>query len=266
MMSTQFADRTAIITGGNAGIGQATAERLASAGADVCIVGRTRERLEEVVTKITAGGGKCWSVAADVSFEDDIAAVVDGALTRWGHIDMLVNNAGIDCNEPFLDASREGWERVLAVNLTAPFRLSQHVGRAMAERGRGAIVNVASIDAYGVDGTFVSYNVSKAGLLALTRQAATELAPFGVRVNSVSPGWTLTAMAAEALTDDELIMMRTQFDRVPMKRMVTTGEVANAIAYLASDEASGITGTDLVVDAGTLANLYIIETLKGQTP
>src|SRR5262245_43883629 len=261
-MTTRFSGHTAIITGGNAGIGQATAELLAAAGAEVCVVGRTRERLENVVSAITAAGGKCWCAPADVSREDDIAAVVDAALTRWGHIDILVNNAGIDVNEPFLQASREGWEQVLAVNLTAPFRLSQRVGRAMAEQGGGAIVNVASIDAYGVDGTFVSYNVSKAGLLALTRQAATELAPFGVRVNSVSPGWTLTAMAADALSDDELTTMRTQFDRVPMRRMVTTDEVANAIAYLAGDDASGITGTDLVVDGGTLANLYIIETLN----
>ena len=145
---------------------------------------------------------------------------------------------------------------------TALFRLSQLAARAMANQGKGVIVNIASIDAYGTDGTFASYSASKAALLALTRQAATELAPNGIRVNSVSPGWTMTAMAAGALTSDELAAMKTRFDRVPIQRMITPDEVASAVAYLASDAASAITGTDLVVDGGTLANLYIIETLN----
>src|SRR5262249_17700668 len=146
--------------------------------------------------------------------------------------------------------------------LTAPFRLSQLAARAMADRGQGAIVNIASIDAYATDGTFASYSASKAAVLALTRQAATELAPHGIRVNSVSPGWTLTAMAAGSPPPDELSAMKPRFDRVPLRRMITPDEVASAVAYLASDAASAITGTDLVVDGGTRANLYIIETLN----
>ena len=260
-MATEFAGRTALVTGGNTGIGEATAALLSAKGAEVCIVGRDLQRLTDVAERISAAGATCWSLCADLAVDDDLIRVVDTALDRWARIDVLINNAGIDDNEPFLTATREGWERVMAVNLTAPFRLSQLAARAMIDQGKGVIVNIASINAYGTDGTFASYNASKAALLALTRQAATELAASGIRVNSVSPGWTMTAMAAAALTPDELAAMKTRFDRVPMQRMITPDEVASAVAYLASDSASAITGTDLVVDGGTLANLYIIETL-----
>lgn len=262
-MSADFTGRTAVITGGNTGIGEASAALFASRGAQVCIVGRNSQRLDEVAARITAAGGQCWSVAADLANDNDLVRIVDTVLERSGSIDVLVNNAGIDVNEPFLEASREGWERVLAVNLTAPFRLTQLAAREMVTTGRGAVVNIASIDAYGTDGPYASYNASKAAILALTRQAATELAAAGIRVNSVSPGYTKTAMAEEALTLTAVEMDNIQgkFRRVPMQRMVTTDEVASAIVYLASDGASGITGTDLVVDGGTLANLYIIETL-----
>jgi 3-oxoacyl-[acyl-carrier protein] reductase len=261
-MAAEFSGRTAIVTGGNTGIGEAAAALLASRGAEVCIVGRNRQRLDGVADRITAAGGTCWSISADVADDDDLVRIVESARTRWGRIDVLINNAAIDVNEPFLEATREGWERVLAVNLTAPFRLSQLAGQAMVAQGNGAIVNVASVDAYGTDGTFASYNASKAALLALTRQSATELATAGIRVNSVSPGWTMTSLAADALTPGEFEEMKTRFNRVPLRRMITPDEVASAIAYLASDAASGITGTDLVVDGGTLANLYIIETLN----
>ena len=123
----------------------------------------------------------------------------------------------------------------------------------MANQGKGVIVNIASIDAYGTDGTFASYSASKAALLALTRQAATELAPSGIRVNSVSPGWTMTAMAAGALTSDELATMKTRFDRVPIQRMITPDEVASAVAYLASDLSAYVTGQNLLVDGGWTA-------------
>ncbi|MGW4339701.1 SDR family NAD(P)-dependent oxidoreductase [Rhodococcus koreensis] len=261
-MAADFTGRTIIVTGGNAGIGQAAAEKFARQGADVLIVGRSQETLRKVADGITGNGGTCWYHAADVSRDEEIAAVVDAALDRWGQIDVLVNNAGMHDEAPFLEATRAGWDRVLAVNLTAPFVFSQLVGRAMVARGRGAIINIASVDAYGTDGPFTSYNVSKAGLLALTRQVATELAAAGVRVNSVSPGWTMTAMVEDALSVENLDAMTNRYDRVPMKRMMTPDEVAAAITFLASDEASGITGTDVVVDGGTLANLYIIETLN----
>jgi NAD(P)-dependent dehydrogenase (short-subunit alcohol dehydrogenase family) len=256
---SRFEGRTALVTGGNTGIGEAAAALLTAKGAEVCIVGRIQQRLTDVAERISAAGATCWSLTADLAVDDHLVRVIETALDRWGRIDVLINNAGIDVNEPFLKATRQGWEHVLAVNLTAPFRLSQLAARAMANQRKGGFVNIASIDAYGTDGTFASYSVSKAALLALTRQAATELAPSGIRVNSVSPGWTMTAMAAGALTSDELATMKTRFDRAPIQRMITPDEVASAVAYLACDAASAITGTDLVVDGGTLANLYIIK-------
>jgi NAD(P)-dependent dehydrogenase (short-subunit alcohol dehydrogenase family) len=168
--------------------------------------------------------------------------IVDAALNRSSHLDVLINNAGIHINQPFLKTTRDGRNRVLAVNLVAPFRLIQLVAPVMAHTGRGANVNMSSIDAYGTDGNFASYNASMAAVLALTRQAATELASCGIRVNSVDPGWTEPSMAAAAVNADDLANMKNQFERVPIQRLITRDEVTSAIAFLVSDAASGITG------------------------
>jgi NAD(P)-dependent dehydrogenase (short-subunit alcohol dehydrogenase family) len=256
-----FEGKHVIVTGGGRGIGRAIVERFAADGADVLVLGRTQETLDATVRAVEAAGGKAWAEQADVTSTPDLHRVVAAATARWGRIDVLVNNAGIGIETPFLEIPEEEWDQVITTNLKAPFLLSQLVAREMAQTGGGAIVHIASIDASGGDGPYASYNASKAGLLGLNRTMALELAQHGIRVNCVSPGFTRTDMTEQGVPPGTLDYLLHDFDRVPMRRLVEPKEVAAACAYLASDDASGVTGIDLTVDCGLTANWYILETL-----
>ncbi len=174
---------------------------------------------------------------------------------------MLVNCAGIDHDSPFLDFPADEWHRVIGVNLTGAFLMGQQVARVMAASGGGAIVHISSIDAHGADGNQVAYNASKAGLLGLSRTMAMELARHGIRSNVVSPGYTATPLTRKYVGEEMYRYMTKDFDRIPQRRMATPEEVAAAILFLASDDAAAITGSELIVDGGTTANLYVVETL-----
>jgi NAD(P)-dependent dehydrogenase (short-subunit alcohol dehydrogenase family) len=257
----RFEGRRVIVTGGSQGIGKAVAERFAAEGADVLITGRRQEVLESVVAGIAGARGSAWAYRADVSAPADVAATVAAAVERWGRIDVLVNNAGIGEEVPFLEIELESWDRVLDTNLRGAFLMAQAVAREQVKSGGGAIVHIASIDGSGGDGPYASYNASKAGLLGLNRTMALELAEHGIRVNCVSPGFTHTEMTESAVPAELMDYLTTRFARVPMRRLVTTAEIAAAVAFLASDDASAITGIDLTVDCGLTANWYILETL-----
>jgi NAD(P)-dependent dehydrogenase (short-subunit alcohol dehydrogenase family) len=254
---SRFEGKGVIVTGAGRGIGRAIAQRFASEGADVMCLGRTREPLEETVELCGHG----FAHTADVAVAADADGAVAAALGRWERIDVLVNNAGIDDETPFLEIEDANWDAVVATNLRGPFLMSQRVARTMADRGGGVILHNASIDASGGDGPFASYNASKAGLLGLNRTMALELAVHGIRVNAVSPGFTHTDMTERAVGPKLIEYLTKEFDRVPMRRLVKPEEVAAAFAFLASDEASGITGINLTVDCGLTANWYILETL-----
>ena len=257
----RFEGRNVIVTGGGRGIGSATAQRFASEGADVMLVARTLEQIEAAAATVRGGDGKAWVCQADVSRPDECQAAVDVATKRWGRIDVLVNNAGVDDDTPFLDVTVENWHRVLETNLSGAFFMGQRVAREMARTGGGVILHNASIDASGGDGTYVAYNASKAGMLGLNRTMAMELAPYGIRVNAVSPGFTHTEMTERAVSPPLMDYLLHGFERVPMRRLVKAEEIAAAFAFLASDDASGITGHNLTVDCGLTANWYILETL-----
>jgi len=260
-LNGRFAGRGVIVTGGGRGIGEATARAFASEGADVLVLGRTIADLERAVGQIIADGGRAWLHPCDVTDEAQVDQAVARAAERWGRIDVLVNNAGIDDDTPFLEIDRGRWRDVIDTNLTGVFLMSQAVARTMASAGGGVILHTASIDASGGDGPYAAYNASKAGLLGLNRTLALELAAHGIRSNCVSPGFTHTVMTEKAVGPKLLEYLNGSFARVPMRRLVRPEEVAQAFLFLASDQASAITGIDLRVDGGLTANWYILETL-----
>jgi NAD(P)-dependent dehydrogenase (short-subunit alcohol dehydrogenase family) len=261
-VSERLSGRYALVTGSGRGIGRAIAQAFAQEGAEVMVVGRTADHLAETVRIIETSGGRAWAHACDVRDEAQIAGAVQAAMDRWGQIDILVNNAGIDDDTPFLDVDRSRWRDIIDTNLTAPFVFSQEVARRMRDCGSGGVLlHTASIDAYGGDGPFVAYNSSKAGLLGLNRTLALELAPYGIRSNCVSPGFTHTDMTENAVGPKLMNYLNGSFERVPMRRLVRVSEVAAAFVFLASDDASAVTGTDLRVDAGLTANWFILESL-----
>jgi len=257
----RFEEKNVIVTGAGQGIGRAIAERFAAEGANVMLIGRRRDPLDEAERGITANGGNAWAHSADVSSSTEVDAAVATANERWGRIDVLVNNAGIAEEKPFLEIDDDGWDRILATNLRGAFLMAQRVARLQAKAGGGSIVHIASIDASGGDGPYASYNASKAGLLGLNRTMALELGPFGVRVNCVSPGFTHTEMTEVGVPPGMMDYLVNRFDRVPLRRLVRPEEIAAACAFLASEDASGITGIDLTVDCGLTANLYILESI-----
>jgi NAD(P)-dependent dehydrogenase (short-subunit alcohol dehydrogenase family) len=258
----RFERRNVIVTGGGRGIGEATARRFAGEGADVLIISRTEAEVAAVAGSIRDAGGSAWHEVGDVSSSADVDRVVSSAEQRWdGQIHVLVNNAGIDHDCPFLEFPESEWRRVLDVNLTGPFLCSQRVARTMARTGAGVIVHIASIDALGADGTEVAYNAAKAGLRGLNRTMAMELAQHGIRSSIVNPGYVATPLTRGYVGDEMFEYMTSRFARVPQRRMARPEEIAAAVAFLASDDATHITGTELTVDGGTTANLFVVETL-----
>jgi len=252
----KFTGRTALVTGSSRGIGKAVALRLAQDGAHVAIVGRTAADLDATVLELTQAGLSVVGIMGDVTSGDEIDRIVDTVIADRGSIDILVNNAATADSAPFLELTREQWERILHSNLTSPFLMAQTVARHMVREGSGVIVNISSISAHGADG-MPNYSAAKAGLHSLTRDIASELAPAGVRCITVTPGWVETELVSESVTPEMLHALRTDFRRVPMKRLLRVEEVANVVALAASDEASGVTGCEFVVDGGTLASLYV---------
>jgi meso-butanediol dehydrogenase/(S,S)-butanediol dehydrogenase/diacetyl reductase len=254
--------RVALVTGAGRGIGAGIALELATRGARVALMGRTGELLEESARFIRSRTAQEVSIhPGDVTDEHSVEGVIDAVLRCHERIDVLVNNAGIVDQAEFLDIGLAGWNAVIATNLTGVFLMTQRVARRMRTTGGGSVVNIASIDAYGTDGPQASYTAAKAGVVGLTKAAATELAPIRVRVNSVSPGWVHTKMVEEFVSPDAMKYLLGRFARVPMQRLVEIEEVARAVAFLAGPGSSAISGIDVPVDCGTLSNLYVFETL-----
>lgn len=256
-----LAGRTAIVTGAGRGIGESIAKVLARKGAEVMIVGRSLEPLKATVAAIESLGGRAFARHCDISSSVEVDAAVEEAMGRWGRIDVLVNNAAVFDEPPFFELDEQTFQNTFAINVTGTFLLSQAVARHMADAGRGSIVHISSIDALGADGPFTAYTATKAAVVSLARTMTMELAPMGIRVNCVAPGFVNTDMVHKTSTPNVLDHMLHDFARVPMRRLVEPEEIGAAVAFLASDEASAITGINLVVDGGLTSNLFVMETL-----
>lgn len=242
--------KNAIVTGSGRGIGRAIAKKYLEEGANVLICDLNEERL--IKTKIELESiGTVYSKITDVSKREDVEELVSFAKKVFnGKIDTLANNAGIARFEPFLELTDKNWKATLDVNLTGTFMVSQVVAREMVKQKSGSIVNMCSSNGILGEANLAHYNASKAGVKLLTKTMAIELAPYNIRTNNVCPGFIQTDLQQEGGIDEQ--ELKAYSSKIPLNRLGKVEEVANAFCFLASDEASFITGTELVVDGGQL--------------
>jgi NAD(P)-dependent dehydrogenase (short-subunit alcohol dehydrogenase family) len=244
--------KVALVTGAANGIGAATARRLAREGAKLVLVYLSGDDLAQTAAAITDAGGEALSVGGDVSQAVEVASIVEQAKARFGRIDILINNAGINRDAMAHRLTEQNWDAVLDVNLKGSFLCAQAVMPIMREQNDGRIVNTASIAALGNVGQS-NYAASKAGLIGLTRTLALEWSRYTIRVNCVAPGGTDTRMTAGIPdTIRESIMQL-----IPLKRFASPDEIAATHAFLVSDDASYITGQTIFVDGGTSIGLTL---------
>jgi 3-oxoacyl-[acyl-carrier protein] reductase len=240
--------RVAFVTGASQGIGRACAIKLATEGAAVAVAARSQEKLNDLVNEITAVGGKALACTLDVTDEEQVKASVKGAIAQFGKIDILVNNAGITRDQLVMRLKRADWDAVLQTNLTSAYLCIQQVTSSMLKQRWGRIINIASIFGQMGQAGQANYSASKAGLIGLTMAIARELGSRNITCNAVAPGFIETAMT-EALGNE---FKQNAAKQIPLGRVGSPADVASAVAFLASDEASYITGHVLNVNGGML--------------
>lgn len=249
-------NKVAIVTGAGKGIGWGIARVFSQEGAKVVVVDWDEEAGQKTAEQIRQSGGDALFVHCDVSNEEQVKAMVQATLDKYGRIDVLVNNAGIGVYKPVLEATSEDWDRCLAVNLKSVFLCSKYVIPHMQAAGKGAIVNISSVHSHATVNGVAPYAASKGGITALTRNMAIDYGPT-IRVNAIAPGWVLTPLIQSIFDSypDPAGQRRLVEQRQVMKRIGRPEDIGHAAAFLASDEASFITGTQLFVDGGLTAQL-----------
>jgi 3-oxoacyl-[acyl-carrier protein] reductase len=238
----------ALITGASQGIGHACALRLAQEGASIAVAARSQEKLNELVGEITSAGGNAAAFTLDVSDEEQIKSAVKNAIAQFGKIDILVNNAGITRDQLVMRMKRADWDSVLQTNLTSAYLCTQQVIGSMLKQRWGRIINISSIFGEMGQAGQANYAASKAGLIGLTMAVAREVGSRNITCNAIAPGFIETAMTA--VLSDEL--KQNAVKQIPLGRVGIPKDVAGAVAFLASDDASYITGHVLSVNGGML--------------
>jgi 3-oxoacyl-[acyl-carrier protein] reductase len=252
-MPYSLQNRVAIVTGSSRGIGRGIAERFAAEGARVVVNGRSAETIEPVAEALRSGGGQVIGVAADVGSAADVARMFETTVNTFGGVDVLVNNAAwASPTAHFLDMDEAHWDTVIRTNLKSVYLCCWHAARLMVDQRRpGSIINISSFAAARSHRQMAAYDASKGGMEAFTRAIAIDLAPFGIRVNVVGPGAIHTEEYEAAGEEGR----RRRGQTVPLGRVGYPADIAGAVAFMASDDASYITGQSLYVDGGMLAQL-----------
>ena len=240
--------RVALVTGASQGIGRTCAQRLAKEGATVAVAARNQEKLNELVTEITSTGGKAAAFALDVADEEQVKSTVKAILAQFGKIDILVNNAGITRDQLVMRMKRADWDAVLQTNLTSAYLCIQQVVPSMLRKKWGRIINITSVFGQMGQAGQANYSASKAGLIGLTMAIAREVGSRTITCNAIAPGFIETAMTA-VLSEE---FKETAVKQIPLGRVGSPEDVAGAVAFLASDDASYITGHVLSVNGGML--------------
>lgn len=241
-------DKIAIVTGAGRGIGAATAMKFAKEGAKVVVADINEEDVNNTVEEIKSAGGEAVASIANVVNKEEVDKMVNDTVEKFGKLDIIVNNAGITADSKLVKMTEEQWDKVIAVNLKGVYNCGQAAAKVMTEQGSGVILNASSV--VGIYGNYgqTNYAATKWGVIGMTKTWAKELGKKGVRANVVAPGFILTPMT-EKMPEKVLDMMK---NKAPLRRLGNPEDIANAYAYLASDEASFVTGAVLSVDGGTV--------------
>lgn len=246
VLSMRLIGKVAIITGAGRGIGAATAKKFAQEGAKVVIVDLNQNDINTTVEEITSSGGIAFGMMIDVTNRDEIAKLLNETISNYGKLDIVVNNAGITSDAQLIKMTEEQWDKVIDINLKGVFNMSQLAAKYMKDQKSGVILNASSV--VGIYGNFgqTNYAASKWGVIGMTKTWAKELGKDGIRVNAIAPGFILTPMT-EKMPENVLDLMK---EKTPLRTLGLPEDIANAYAFLASDEARFITGTVLSVDGG----------------
>lgn len=245
---------TAIVTGGNRGIGRGISTSLAEAGANVVIANRDAAAGRKAAEEISDETGVITeAVSVDITDDDEVRTLVDATVDAFGGVDVLVNNAGVTLNTPAEKMTEDEWQHVIDINLTGAFRCAKYVGREMIDGDGGSILNVSSISAFMANHPQpqVSYNASKAGLEGFKNQLASEWAEHGIRVNNINPGYVRTEMIDQVLEEDPE-MADTWFEEMLLEELAKPEDIGPLAVYLASEASWYVTGTSVVIDGGYL--------------